>query len=212
MRTATAEQFEAIGQQREAVLMGIWIFLATEILLFGAVFTGFYIYRIQFAPVFAEAATDLGLLLGSVNTAILLTSGLTMALTERAAFAERRRACLLLLAITIVLGVVFLGIKFYEWYKEYTHHLMPVLGLPFEYSGEHPRKAELFFNFYYLLTGLHAIHMTIGAGLLAVLLWLVARWRESGRVARQVQVMGLYWAFVDVVWVCIFTSLYLLRA
>lgn len=206
-----AEQFDDLAQQRRANLMGMWLFLATELLLFGGLFTGFVVFRIEYAQVFGEAAHHLDLLLGSLNTVILLTSGLTMALSEQAVNGERRRLALGLISATFVLAVIFLAIKGYEWHHEYTKQLMPVLGLPFSYPGDQPQIARLYFNFYYAMTGLHAAHMLVGIGLLITMLVLVGRWRNPARQARQVQIMGLYWAFVDVVWVFVFTLLYLLR-
>ncbi len=117
-----------------------------------------------------------------------------------------------LLLGTIALGGVFLAVKAYEWHHEYSLGLMPVLGLAFEYPGEHAQAARMFFNFYYAMTGLHAAHMIGGLGLLMVIAVLVYRWRDPPRIARQVQISGLYWAFVDVVWIFVFTALYLLRA
>ncbi|MDN5848586.1 MAG: cytochrome c oxidase subunit 3 [Nitrococcus sp.] len=212
MTSAPAEQFDDLDQQLRADVMGMWVFLATEMLLFGSLLTGFVIFRIQHAAVFADAASHLGLKLGSINTAILLTSGLTVALSEQAVSSGRRRSAFSLLLISIVLGVTFLCIKFYEWYIEYTEELMPVLGLPFRFKGEHDHVAELFFNFYYMMTGLHAVHMIAGLGVLMVILMQIARWSEPGRVTRQARIGGLYWHFVDVIWVFIFTLLYLLRS
>ncbi|MCG7601945.1 cytochrome c oxidase subunit 3 [Halomonas sp. McH1-25] len=211
-KAAPDEQFDDLTQQRQADLMGMWIFLATELMLFGGIFTGFTVYRFAYPEVFAEAATHLDLRLGTLNTALLVTSSLFMALAERAANAERRRLTLIFLIVTISIGVVFLGIKGYEWHHEYTENLMPILGLEFEYPGAHPDRAEMFFNFYYVLTGLHAVHMSIGLGMLSVLVVFTLRWRDPPRLGRQIQMNGLYWAFVDVVWVFIFTTLYLLRA
>ena len=206
-----AEQFEAMEQQRQADRLGMWMFLGTELLLFGGVFGAFVIYRVIHADAFAEAASHLDLTLGTLNTALLLTSGLTMALTEQMSRAERHKATFWLLVATLVIGALFIGIKGYEWYKEYHEQLMPVLGLPFSYPGERPEQAELFFNFYFTMTGLHAFHMLIGLGILSVLAVLAWRWRDPPRIARQVQISGLYWAFVDVIWVIVFSLLYLLR-
>lgn len=205
-----AEQFDDCGQQRQADLMGMWVFLATEMLLFGAVFAAFMSYRIRFPEAFAHAAGHLSLRHGTVNTAILLTSGLTMALAEQAIDGRRRKMTLAMLALTIILGLVFLGIKGYEWHHEYTEGLVPILGWTFSYDGPRPEVAQLFFNFYYTLTGLHAFHMAIGVGVLAVVTLLVRGWKKPDRLARQVQIAGLYWAFVDIVWIFVFTTLYLL--
>lgn len=211
MNNTPAEQFDDLDQQLRADLMGMWVFLTTELLMFGALLVSFVILRIQHADVFADAATHLNLKLGSINTGLLTTSSLLVAMAERAVHHERRGPALRLMAAGMALGILFLGINFYEWYLEYTKELMPVLDLPFRFKGVHDRIAELFFNFYYTLTGLHAIHIIIGLGVLLVLLIQIARWREAGRVARQVRISGLYWYFVNVIWVFIFTLLYLLR-
>lgn len=206
-----AEQFSDLEQQRRADVMGMWLFLATELLLFGGLFTGFIVARLLHPGTFAAAAGHLDLTLGTVNTAVLLTSGLTMAMAEQAVGAGRRRAGLWLILATVALALAFLGIKGYEWHHEYSKGLMPMLDLAFRYPGAQPQQAELFFNFYYAMTGLHALHMAVGVLILGVLAVLVRRWREGDEVARQVQICGLYWAFVDVVWIFVFTSLYLLR-
>lgn len=204
-------QFDDLEQQHHASLLGMWTFLATELLLFGALFGGFVVLRVVHAPAFFEAAHHLDLVLATINTAVLLTSGLTMALADRMAWVPDRRAALAFLGATIVLGLIFLGIKAYEWYHEYTLALMPILGLPFDWPGADPGGAELFFNFYYAMTGLHAMHMVIGVGVLAVMAVPILRMRDPLRMARQVQGAALYWAFIDIIWIFIFLLLYLLR-
>ena len=206
-----AEQFDDLEQQHRANVMGMWVFLATELLLFGGLFAAFLVFRTVYAVPFLEATHHLDLRLGTANTVVLLTSGLTMALAERMAWAHRRRAAVIMIALTIVLGVLFLGIKAFEWHHEYTLGLMPVLGLEFTYPGENPEIAQLFFNFYYSMTGLHAAHMLIGLGLLCAIVVPVVRSPDPGRVGRVVQISGMYWAFIDVVWIFVFTLLYLLR-
>ena len=206
-----AEQFADIRQQREAGLLGMWLFLATEALLFGGLFLAFAVHRFRFPDAFAEAAGHLDLLLGTVNTVVLLTSGLTMALADAGAAEGRRRGLLINLSLTMGLAVGFLITKGYEWHEEYTKGLMPLLGLAFEYHGRHVAGAQLFFDLYYAMTGLHALHMVIGVGLLAMLMVPAATWRHPAQTARHVRIAGMYWAFVDVVWLFVFTSLYLLR-
>lgn len=207
-----AEQFDDLEQQERAGFMGMWVFLATELLLFGGVFMAFAIYRMLYADAFGPAAHHLDLRLGTINTVLLLTSGLTMALAERAVVVRRRQLTLWMMATTLVLGTVFLAIKGYEYHHEYTKQLVPLLGLPFVYEGPFPQRAQMFFNFYFVMTGLHALHMAIGLGAIAILLKIGRRWAQPDRYERQVRFTGLYWAFVDVVWVFVFTSLYLLRA
>jgi cytochrome c oxidase subunit 3 len=210
-REEPAEQFVELAQQQEADLLGMWLFLATETMLFGGVFLGFAISRLNLTAAFAAAAQRLDLLMGSINTVILLSSGLSMALADVYVRAHRRRASLLCLTATLMLGLAFLGLKAHEYHHEYQEHLMPLLGLPFAFKGTHAGGARLFFDFYYTLTGLHAVHMALGLGILCVLLVLCWRWREPSRLARQVQIAGMYWALVDVVWIFVFTCLYLLR-
>lgn len=218
--TAPETQFDDMDQQRHAGLLGMWVFLLTELLLFGGLFAAFAILRLRHANVFAEAAQHLDLKLAAINTALLLSSGLTMMLAELAAGARLRKTSFLWLLATIALGLAFLAIKGLEWYKEFQHQLMPVLGLPFHYSSELPAApgeqpvtaiAELFFNLYFIATGLHAVHMLVGIGILAVMLALVRRWQRPDRLDRQLRIAGLYWAFIDVVWIFIFTLFYLLR-
>ncbi|MBB3060492.1 cytochrome c oxidase subunit 3 [Microbulbifer rhizosphaerae] len=209
--TPPETQFDDMDQQRHAGLLGMWVFLLTELLLFGGLFAAFAILRLQYANVFAEAAHHLDLKLAAINTALLLSSGLTMMLAELAAGARLRKVAVYWLLATILLGLAFLAIKGFEWYSEFRHQLMPVLVLPFRYPGEQPAIAELFFNLYFIATGLHAVHMLVGIAILVVMLALVRRWRRPDRLDRQLHIAGLYWAFIDVVWVFIFTLFYLLR-
>lgn len=209
---APAEQFDSLAQQQHANLLGMWAFLVTELLLFGGYLALFCIEWIRHSEGFSAAAGHLDLTLAAFNTAVLFTSGLTMALAESAVEAGRRGLSLGLVLATMALGAGFLGIKGIEWYHEYQQGLVPLPGLGFDYAGEDSISAEFFFNFYFGLTGLHAAHMIIGLGLLTVLAIQLGRWRDPGRLGRQGRVIGLYWAFVDVVWIFLFTALYLLRS
>lgn len=204
-----AHQFENADQQLEADLLGIWLFLATEALLFSGAFLAFTVYYHQYPQAFSAASQELHWLLAGINTAILLTSGLTVALAEQTAQENNRRATLTLLSLTIALGLCFLAVKGYEYHAEYSAGLIPFLDRPFAYDGPDPLNAMLFYNFYFTLTGLHAVHMVIGLSVLTVILVLGYRWRDPHRVARQVRIAGLYWAFVDIVWVLVYTALYL---
>ncbi|HZD25086.1 MAG TPA: cytochrome c oxidase subunit 3 [Alphaproteobacteria bacterium] len=210
--STVAEQFDTAEQQRNADIAGMWVFLATEVLFFGGLFVGFAVYRFQYPVAFAAAAERLDLVLGSINTALLLTTGLLAAAAD-AAMAQRRRAVVLCLLVAIMLlGMVFLGIKGHEYSTEIDEGLAPFLGMPFRFEGPGDGHAAMFFNFYFALTGLHALHMTIGIGALAVLSILVLRWGEAGRLERQVRITCLYWSFVDMVWLFVFPTLYLLRS
>lgn len=206
-----AEQFETMEQQQRANLAGMWLFLATEVLFFGGLFLGFTIYRVENPSTFAAAAGKLDLVLGTINTAILLTSGVTMSLADPAMLRRNRRWVLAMMAVTAALGVAFLVLKGAEYHKEFTEGLAPFPGLPFTFEGPHADRAQVFFGFYFALTGLHAAHMAIGIGAIMTVFIFVWRWRAPARLERQVRMTGLYWAFVDVVWLFVFPTLYLLR-
>ena len=206
--SALAHQFNDMRQQREAATLGMWIFLCTEVMFFGALFLGFSVYRAAYPEAFAEAGRHTNLLLGSLNTAVLLTSGLTMVLAVHAAQTGRRKAQIALLLLTMLLGAVFLGVKSSEYYEEYTAHLLPALN--FQYPGADAEHAELYFYFYFVMTGLHALHIVVGICVLAVMTLLSWRRRFSPAYYTPVELTGLYWGFVDIVWVFLFPLLYLI--
>lgn len=204
-----ASQFETSEQQAVAAKLGMWVFLATEIMFFGAPLFGYTVYRWKYQSAWAEASIHLGLLLGSINTSILLTSSLTMALAVDAIKKERRGAIVLLLA-TMGLGATFLGIKGWEYYEKWQDHLVP--GPDFRWPGtEASGPAELFFSFYFTLTGCHALHMVIGLIMMAIFTYHAYRARFSAKYYTPVELLGLYWHFVDCVWVLLFPLLYLVN-
>ncbi|HEX7972904.1 MAG TPA: cytochrome c oxidase subunit 3 family protein [Anaerolineales bacterium] len=189
--------------------LGMWLFLATEVMFFGAVFTAYMIYRGIYPQVFAEASSRLNLGLGSANTAVLLTSSLAMALAVHAAQLGKRKTLIFFLLATILLGLAFLGVKGAEWAQEFQERLYP--GGQFVYTGANPDQAKLFFSLYFTLTGLHAVHMIIGIGLLAALVVLAWRRRFSSSYYTPVEIVGLFWHFIDIVWIFIFPLLYLIH-
>jgi cytochrome c oxidase subunit III len=204
---AHAHQFDDLDQQRQAASLGMWIFLATEVMFFGGLFAGYLIYRWMYGPAFADASNHLDVILGTVNTAVLICSSFTMALAVHAAETNRRKALLIRLSLTIVLGMAFLAIKFGEYYSKFNESLIP--GEGFHYEGPLAPAAEIFFSFYFAMTGMHALHMIIGIGLLAALaLGAVSRMVPASYSAR-VEIVGLYWHFVDIVWIFLFPLLYL---
>jgi cytochrome c oxidase subunit III len=207
-----AHHFDDLQQQHEAVDLGMWIFLCTEVMFFGGLFLAYTIYRNQDEAAFAAASHQLDLFWGSVNTVVLLTSSLTMALAVHAAESLQRKQLIALLTATLVLGSVFIGIKGMEYYHKYLHELMPLAGLPFVWEGSSAGHAEMFFNLYFLMTGVHALHMLIGLGILLVLLFKASRGGLLGDFSAPVRVTGLYWHFVDIVWVFLFPLLYLIGA
>lgn len=205
---ALAHHFEDLGQQREAATLGMWVFLVTEVLFFGGLFATYSVYRSWYPQAFAAASHEMVVWAGTLNTVVLITSSLTMALAVHAAQLGERRLVLLLLAATMVLGAAFLGVKAFEYYTEFREHHLP--GGGFEFEPKYAREAQLFFSLYFLMTGLHAVHMIIGLGLMAVMF--VWTWR--GIVTREyyspIEVSGLYWHFVDIVWIFLFPLLYLI--
>ncbi len=203
-----AHQFDDLDQQREACSLGMWIFLVTEIMFFGGMFTGYVVYRSAYPEAFADASRHLSVVLGAINTAVLICSSLTMALAVRGAQFGKRKALIGFLLVTILLGSLFLGIKAVEYSRKFHEHLVP--GRAFSFEGPHARHAELFFSFYFAMTGTHALHMVIGIGVLAVLVVLSWRGWFSAEYHSPVELTGLYWHFVDIVWIYLFPLLYLI--
>ncbi len=205
-----AHQFDDATQQREASELGMWIFLCTEIMFFGGLFLAYAIYRHQGYAGFAAASHKLDVLMGTFNTAILLTSSLFMVFAAHAAEHGDRKHFVRSLSLTIGLGTLFLLIKAYEYYLKYEHGLMPLGGLPFHWEGEHRTQAHQFFNLYYLMTVVHALHMVIGLAILGIYLAQATHDKPVSELASRVHITGLYWHFVDVVWVFLFPLLYLI--
>ena len=201
-------QFDTMEQQRDASSLGMWVFLVTEILFFGGLFLAYTVYRSQYARAFAEASRHLDITLGTFNTAVLIISSLTMALAVFSAATGRRRALVLFLAATMALGAVFLGVKAVEYTHKFHDHLVP--GAHFHFPGPYGRQAEIFFSLYFAMTGLHAAHMVIGIGILTTLLRHARRHRYGPDYYTPVEVSGLYWHFVDIVWIFLFPLLYLI--
>ena len=209
-----AHHFETIEQQRETEMFGMWLFLATEILIFGAVFTCYTVYRLRFAHDFEAASSKLNILIGAINTIVLLTSSLTMVLSVHATRTGQPKMLMICLLLTIALGFTFFGFKAVEYYEDYVEALVPVLRFnPAEWADHnppaHPGHVQMMLAFYYIMTGLHAVHMVVGIGLL---FWLVLRARRGELTPMNyiaVEVVGLYWHFVDVVWIFLLPMLYL---
>ena len=204
---ALAHQFDDPEQQLDASTTGMRVFLATEVLFFGGMFLGYTAYRIAYPDAFAHASNLLDVWLGSSNTAILICSSFTMALAVHSAAEGRRRKIILFVILTMILGSIFLGIKFYEYYQKYEEHLIP--GGNFAYTGPSPRQAEIFLSFYFAMTGMHALHMIIGFGLQTYLVIAAWRGRFTAAYHTPVELVGLYWHFVDIVWIFLFPLLYL---
>ncbi|HEU4345617.1 MAG TPA: cytochrome c oxidase subunit 3, partial [Candidatus Binatia bacterium] len=178
------------------------------IMFFGGMFLGYAVYRGSFPAVFSDASHHLDVALGTINTAVLIGSSLTVALAVHAAHEGKGRAVTGFLLLTILLALVFLGIKVTEYYHKYEEQLIP--GWNFNYHGEDPRRAAIFFSFYFAMTGMHALHMVIGIGIFLVLVVQAWRGRYSESYYTPVELAGLYWHFVDIVWIFLFPLFYLL--
>jgi cytochrome c oxidase subunit 3 len=208
-------QFDDLDQQQQASNLGMWVFLATEVMFFGGLIVAYVVYRALSPREFAQASRHLYMWLGFVNTIVLLSSSLAMALAVRSAQLHRSRQILKYLLITMALGTCFLGIKAVEYYREYEERLIPSLNfqLPAEAAGSYlaqPGRFEMFFVLYFFMTGLHAFHLIVGVTLVGVIALLSWRKWLSGSGETQIEVTGLYWHFVDIVWVFLYPLLYLI--
>lgn len=216
---ALAHQFDDTAQQHEASFFGMWIFLCTEVMFFGGLFTGYAIFRNLYPAAFSAGAHLLSWRLGAINTAVLIGSSLTMALAVHAAQTGKRRRLVVFLLATMVLGLVFLFIKVrLEWGHEWVEYLVP--GLHWAPGADifhrlarfHApmNKVELFMFFYFMMTAVHATHMIVGEAIMAVLVILTLRGRLGAERSNPVEIAGLYWHFVDIVWIFLFPLLYLM--
>jgi cytochrome c oxidase subunit 3 len=204
---AVAHQFDDLAQQREAGTLGMWVFLVTEIMFFGGMILLYTAYRYQYPRAFAEASHHLDVVLGTVNTAVLIGSSLTMALAVHAAQRGRPGLLRVFLGLTMLLGTTFLCIKSVEYGHKFHESLVP--GPGFRFPGPDAPQARIFFSLYFALTGVHALHLAIGIGALGVLL---VGARRAAAYDLPVELTGLYWHFVDVVWIFLFPLLYLFGA
>jgi cytochrome c oxidase subunit 3 len=207
--SALAHQFEDLQQQQDSATLGMWVFLATEVMFFGGIFAAYTIYRNLYLPGFEAGSHMLNVTIGAINTAVLIGSSLTMVMAVRAAQMGKRNALVTFLILTILLGLAFVLVKLrFEWLHDYHEGLAP--GLNFTFAGAHAKSVQLFFFFYFTMTGVHAAHMVIGIGILAVLV--VQAWRGEFGPDRfnMIEGIGLYWHFVDIVWIFLFPLLYLI--
>lgn len=207
---ALAHKFDSLEQQKESATLGMWLFLAQEVMFFGGLFAAYTFYRAAYPQAWNAASNHLTLSWGFINTLVLLCSSLTMATAAHYAQKGDTRRLVNYLLLTIFLGCAFLGIKVIEYTDKYHHHLIP--GYNFHWEGpENPGNVELFYILYFLMTGMHALHMIIGVAIMGVLAYLAARKKKfvSGDYMA-VELSGYYWHFVDIVWVYLFPLLYLI--
>ncbi len=231
-----AHHFEHPEQQRQSSTLGMWIFLVTEVMFFGGLFCGYTIYRWQYPEAWVVGSHLLDMFWGGFNTVVLLLSSLTMVLAIWSSQRNKRNLCAFWIVVTMALGLIFLGVKVIEYSSKIEHHLVPNANFNFDpahvehyitpksfapslYVAGHnfqkalevvnPGNVRLFYSFYFTLTGLHAIHMIIGEGIMAVMLWMCLKGRFSSEYNNPLEISGLYWHFVDIVWIFLFPLLYL---
>jgi cytochrome c oxidase subunit 3 len=214
---ALLHHFAEPHQQRDASSLGMWAFLATEVMFFGGLFCAYLIYRLMYFGDFGAASKTLDVKLGAINTAVLICSSLTVVLAVWAAQTGRRMMLVGNLALTLILGMAFLGIKGIEYKEKFEKHHVPgpsfqfqekIPGHPDQYAN--PQHAQIFFALYFVMTGLHAVHMIVGIGIFVWLLVMAWKGRFTPEYNTPVEMGGLYWHFVDIIWIYLFPLLYLI--
>ena len=237
-RPELRHHFADVEQQRNAASLGMWWFLGTEIMFFGGMFCGYLVYRRIYFPEFAVASKSLDLFVGTFNTIVLICSSLTVAQAVRAAQLGNRKLQVRMLLLTLLFGLSFLGIKTYEWGQKYKEHHIPtfdynviggegdlvkghehLLGIDKvkkdpvklrQREAEIQRHTKIFYSLYFALTGMHAIHMIVGVGIFIVITWMAHKGRFTPEYHTPLEIAGLYWHFVDIVWIYLFPLLYLI--
>ena len=206
---ALREQFDTEAQQKDASTLGMWVFLITEIMFFGGMFAAYTIYRSTYPNVFGLASSTLDIKIGAFNTCVLLISSFTMVMAVRAGQLGQRKTIIFFLILTLIFGLAFIGIKGFEWHDKYVEHHIP--GPTFHLEGTQLQgQAQLFFSLYFAMTGLHAMHMVVGVGIILFIIWQTRRGVYSSDYYTPIDIAGLYWHFVDIIWIFLFPLLYLI--
>lgn len=195
-------------QQFDSAKMGMWIFLVTEVLMFGVLFGAYIVYRLWYPELFVEASTELDTVLGGVNTLVLIGSSLTVAFAIRAAQLNKQKQIVINLAVTVALACVFMVVKYFEWSHKFELGIFP--GRYYTFEGIEHAKANVFFSLYYLMTGLHGIHVTIGIGYISWIMWRANKGHFNSEYYAPVEITGLYWHLVDIIWIFLFPLFYLI--
>ena len=203
-----AHHFSEVEQQRESAKMGMWLFLLTEILLFGGLFVAYAIYRSWNVEMFINAHRYLDVILGTVNTVVLIMSSLTMALAIRSIQLDDRKKAVRLLLVTLLLAAVFLVIKYFEYSHKF--HLGQLPGKYYTFTGVEGANPHIFFSIYFAMTGLHGLHVIAGMAAIAWVLRKTVRGKLSAQYYTPMEMTGLYWHLVDLIWIFLFPLLYLI--
>ena len=210
--------FFSMDQQLEASILGMWVFLVTEVMFFGGLFMAYILYRYWYPDAWAAASNHLNVQMGAINTVVLICSSLTMVLAVRSAQVGSWIGQIVNLILTIMFGTTFLVVKYFEYAEKFEHHLVP--GPHFAPTTDHIHAAhavvgnpeQLFFSLYFIMTGIHAAHMVVGIALMSIILVMAWKKRFGPSYYGPIEVSGLYWHFVDIVWIFLFPLLYLLGA
>jgi len=200
--------FDDMEQQADSSVLGMWVFVAQEIMFFGGLFTLYMIYRLQYPTAFKAGSQLLDVRLGAFNTAVLILSSFTMAMAVWGAQTGKKKVLVWMLIATLLLGGVFLGVKYVEYSAKFEHHLVP--GSDFQLDSPVANNVQLFMVLYFAMTGMHALHMVIGSGLLLWIIVKAMKGRYTPKYSHPIEIFGLYWHFVDIVWIFLFPMLYLL--
>jgi cytochrome c oxidase subunit 3 len=203
---ALQHHFFDMAQQLEASILGMWVFLVTEVMFFGGLFMAYLLYRTMYPEAWRAGSHELNEVLGGVNTVVLICSSLTMALAVRAAQTGQRMGQIVNLILTIIFGTTFLVVKYFEYAAKFEHHLVP--GAHFDPTRD-PAQ-QLYFSLYFMMTGVHALHMVVGVVLMLIMLRMAWKGRFTPEYFAPVEISGLYWHFVDIVWIFLFPLLYLI--
>ena len=196
-------------QQFQTAKMGMWIFLVTEILMFGGLFAAYIVFRLWYPDLFTQASTQLNTFWGGVNTVVLIGSSLTVAMAIKSAQLNQKKNIAINLGITLALAAVFMVIKYFEWTHKFELGIFP--GQFYDFGGIAHEKANIFFSLYYLMTGLHGIHVLIGMGLMSWLLWRSLKNHFDSEYYTPIEMTGLYWHLVDIIWIFLFPLFYLIE-
>jgi len=207
-----------MAQQFDSATLGMWVFLLTEIMFFGGMFGAYTVYRSMYPEAFASTSLHMNPAFGAANTAVLIVSSLFMALAVRSARLGNQKLLQLFLVITMIFGIAFLVIKGFEYHEHWVDNKVPLISGHWDYSNdaEHPhqaqyaQQAQILFCFYFFMTGFHAVHMLVGVGIMITILMMARKGTFSAQYFTPVEISGLYWHFVDIVWIFLFPLLYLI--
>jgi cytochrome c oxidase subunit 3 len=205
---ALQHHFGDLDQQHETATLGMWVFLITEVMFFGGMFTAYLVYRVLYPVAFREASQHMLFMAGTVNTAVLICSSLFIVFAVHAAQTGHRQRIVFFLLLAVLLGVVFMAIKGYEYHNHWVEHKVP--GAAFQFEGTDPHHAELFFALYFVMTGFHALHMLIGIVLVSIVAYFAWKGHYTPAYHNPVENVGLYWHFVDIIWIFLYPLLYLI--